>query len=213
MAAALATALLLAPVASAIDKVNTKELRRGMTVAGIMEHEQAFQQIATANGGNRAATFPGYDASVEYVADRMRAAGFSVTARPVRLRPVGVRRRGDARADHPRPETWVEDMDYVVSQFSGGGDVTAPSSWPVTPRFRRPAGPARRVSGCDPADFTGMPDGAVALIQRGTCPFTQKYENARDAGAGAALIFNDGFPGREEPLFITAPRTWGSRRS
>ena len=27
-----------------------------------------------------------------------------------------------------------------------------------------------------------------------------------DEGAGAALIFNDGFEGREEPLFITAPR-------
>ena len=43
-------------------------------------------------------------------------------------------------------------------------------------------------------------------MQRGTCPFVQKYENARDAGAAAALIFNDGFEGREEPLFITSPQ-------
>ena len=32
------------------------------------------------------------------------------------------------------------------------------------------------MSGCDPADFNGMPAGAIALIQRGTCPFVQKYE-------------------------------------
>ena len=51
-----------------------------------------------------------------------------------------------------------------------------------------------------------MPDGAIALMQRGTCPFTQKYENAQNEGAGAALIFNDGFTGREDPLFITAPQ-------
>jgi Zn-dependent M28 family amino/carboxypeptidase len=51
-----------------------------------------------------------------------------------------------------------------------------------------------------------MQQGAIALIQRGTCPFVQKYENARNAGAGAALIFNDGFTGREDPIFITAPQ-------
>ena len=43
------------------------------------------------------------------------------------------------------------------------------------------------------------------LIQRGTCPFTQKYQNALEAGAAAVLIFNDGFEGREAPLATTAP--------
>ena len=38
--------------------------------------------------------------------------------------------------------------------------------------------------------------GAIALIQRGTCPFTQKYQNALDAGAAATLIFNDGVEAR-----------------
>ena len=72
-----------------------------------------------------------------------------------------------------------------------------------------PGGAGTSVSGCDPADFDGMPAGAIALMQRGTCPFVQKYDNARDAGAGAALIFNDGFTGREEPIFITAPTDMG----
>jgi Zn-dependent M28 family amino/carboxypeptidase len=42
-------------------------------------------------------------------------------------------------------------------------------------------------------------------MQRGTCPFVQKYQMAKDAGAVAALIFNDGFEGRTDPLFITSP--------
>jgi Zn-dependent M28 family amino/carboxypeptidase len=71
-----------------------------------------------------------------------------------------------------------------------------------------PAGGAgSSVSGCDPDDFAGAA-GKVALIQRGTCPFVQKYANAEQAGAIAALIFNDGFEGREDPLFITAPQDY-----
>jgi Zn-dependent M28 family amino/carboxypeptidase len=45
-------------------------------------------------------------------------------------------------------------------------------------------------------DFAGMPAGSVALIQRGTCTFVEKQENAEQAGAAAVIIFNDGFPDR-----------------
>ena len=46
-------------------------------------------------------------------------------------------------------------------------------------------------------------------MMRGTCPFVQKYQMAKDAGAVAALIFNDGFEGRTDPLFITSPPNIG----
>jgi Zn-dependent M28 family amino/carboxypeptidase len=207
--AALTAALLLAPVASAIDKVDTKALRDGVTVAGIMEHQQEFQQIATANGGNRAATFPGYDASVQYVVNRMRAAGFRVSLDPFDFAHWEKHGPSTLERTSPAPKLWVEDTDYVVSQFSGGGDVTGPVFVAGNTDVPPPGGAGTSVSGCDPADFNGMPAGAIALIQRGTCPFVQKYDNARDAGAGAALIFNDGFPGREAPLFITAPTDMG----
>ena len=203
--AALAAALVLAPVASAIDKVNTSELRAGMTVAGIMEHEQAFEQIATANGGNRAATFPGYDASVEYVADRMRAAGYRVTLDSFDFAQWEKNGPSTLERTSPAPTTWTEDVDYIVSQFSGGGEVTGPVFVAGNTEIPPSGGAGSSVSGCAPGDFTGMPAGAIALMQRGTCPFVQKYDNARDAGAGAALIFNDGFAGREDPAFITAP--------
>ncbi|HYP49167.1 MAG TPA: M20/M25/M40 family metallo-hydrolase, partial [Thermoleophilaceae bacterium] len=41
------------------------------------------------------------------------------------------------------------------------------------------------------------------LLQRGTCPFVQKIQAAKDAGAAAVLIFNDGGEGREEPFQIS----------
>jgi Zn-dependent M28 family amino/carboxypeptidase len=208
LVAALAAALVLAPVASAIDKVNTRELRRGVTLEGILEHQRAFQDIAIANDGNRAATFPGYDASVEYVSNRLRRAGYRVSLVPFDFAQWEKNGPSTLERVSPSPMTWVEDTDYIVSQFSGAGDVTAPVF--VAGNTTVPApGPGTGVSGCDPADFDGMPAGAIALVQRGTCPFTQKYDNARDKGAGAVLIFNDGFPDREAPLFITAPQDMG----
>jgi Zn-dependent M28 family amino/carboxypeptidase len=201
-----AAALVLAPAASAIDKVNTGKLRKLVTVDGILEHERALQDIAIANDGTRVAGSPGSDATVEYIANRMRRIGMRVKLVPFdfatweKLGPSTLERTS------PDPKTWTEDTDYVVSQFSASGDVSGPVFVAGNTVVPPPGGAGTSVSGCDPADFAGMPAGSVALMQRGTCPFVQKYQNAADAGAAAALIFNDGFEGREEPLFITAPQ-------
>src|SRR5215210_4517057 len=56
-----------------------ERLREGLTTDGIMQHARRFAEIAEENGGNRAAGSPGYDASAEYVADTLRAAGYKVT--------------------------------------------------------------------------------------------------------------------------------------
>jgi Zn-dependent M28 family amino/carboxypeptidase len=205
--AALAAVLVVAPVASAIDRVNTRDLRNGVTVDGILEHERAFQDIAIANDGNRAATTPGYDASVEYVANKLRRAGYRVTLDAFNFPTWTLNGPSTLqRTDAGNEATYVEDTDYIVAQFSGAGDVTGPIFVAGRTELPEPAGgPGMSLSGCDPTDFAGMPAGAIALIQRGTCPFTQKYQNALDAGAAATLIFNDGFADREAPLATTAP--------
>ena len=205
--AALAIAIIAAPAASAIDRVNTRELRQGVTLDGILEHERALQDIAIANDGNRAATTPGYDASVDYVANRLRRAGYRVTLDPFSF-PSWVK-NGPAtfqRTDGDPDVTYVEETDFIVAQFSGSGDVTGPIFVAGRTQLPEPpGGPGTSMSGCAATDFAGMPAGAVALVQRGTCPFTQKYDTARDAGAAAVLIFNDGFDGRTAPLATTAP--------
>src|SRR5204863_8360047 len=51
-------------------------------------------------------------------------------------------------------------------------------------------------SGCTAADFSGFVSGRIALIQRGTCNFGVKVQNAQAAGAKGVIIFNEGNPGR-----------------
>src|SRR5687768_14229502 len=57
----------------------SKKLREAVTVAGIMEHQSAFQDISDFTGGNRLSGTAGYDASADYVAERAEAAGFEVS--------------------------------------------------------------------------------------------------------------------------------------
>ena len=204
-ALALAASLAAVPSASAIDTVNTTNLREGVTVDGILEHERALQRIALANGGNRAATTAGYDASVDYVASRLRAAGYRVTLDEFDFPEWTLNGPSTLAEVTPTARTWVEDTDYIVSQFSGAGDLTAsvvPTTDFVVPP---PGGAGSSTSGCEPGDFPAATSGNVALMLRGTCPFVQKYANAKAAGAVAALIANDGFEGRTAPLFITSP--------
>ncbi|MGL4609177.1 MAG: PA domain-containing protein [Trueperaceae bacterium] len=52
--------------------------------------------------------------------------------------------------------------------------------------------PANSTSGCEPEDFAGFTAGNIALLQRGTCTFVQKVDNAKAAGAVGVIIFNQG---------------------
>ena len=152
--AVLAAALIVAPVASAIDRVNTRELRRGVTLEGVLEHERALQDIALANDGNRAATTTGYRDSVEYVSNRLRRAGYRVTfdefSFPLwTLNGPSTFQRTDVEPD----VTYMEETDYIVAQFSAGADVTGPifvvgrrSSGPPVARVPRTAAVIRRTS-------------------------------------------------------------------
>ncbi len=78
-------------------------------------------------------------------------------------------------------------------------DVTAPV-YAVDLLFAPFAPVNSSTSGCEAADFAGFAAGSIALIQRGTCGFNLKVQNAVNAGAIGALIFNEGQPGRTDPI-------------
>ena len=60
------------------------------------------------------------------------------------------------------------------------------------------------TSGCEAADFPTPPAAnSIALIQRGTCTFQQKAENAAAAGYKGVIIFNEGQVGRQDLLVGT----------
>ncbi|MEU7895337.1 M28 family metallopeptidase [Nonomuraea sp. NPDC049152] len=192
VAAALALPLSLSTPAGAapVDDVFAKLLVKQVKGANVKKHLDAFQAIATANGGTRAAGTPGYDASRDYVAGKLRKAGYKVTLQPINY--------VDSWTENSPPVlgSYVPNEDFFTFQPSPAGDVTAQVqgvdlTLPPTPT-------PTSTSGCEMSDFSGFVAGRIALIQRGTCPFATKVRNAGAAGASGIIVFNEGQPGRTE---------------
>ena len=202
LSALLAAALTIAPAATSADSPpgQAAKLRNAITLAGIMSHEQAFQEIANANGGTRAAGTPGFDASVAYVVEQLEAAGYDPQVQEFEFPFFEQLAPSVFQQISPNPQTYVENTDYSTMMYSGSGDVIAHlqevERQPVPAR----AGASSSNAGCEPEDFVGFVPGNIALIQRGTCTFHDKALNAQNAGASAVLIFNEGQPGRTDVI-------------
>jgi Zn-dependent M28 family amino/carboxypeptidase len=177
---------------AACDNRNNNTLAKLLecvTVDGVRQHQAAFQAIADANGGNRTSGFPGYDASVDYVAGLMEGAGYEVTIQPFDYLAFFQQGPSTLTKTAPLPAlTYVEGTDYLLADQTDPGNVTAA----VTPVDLQLVLNNSSTSGCEAADFDGFPAGNIALIQRGTCTFEAKAENAAAAGAAGVIIFNQG---------------------
>jgi Zn-dependent M28 family amino/carboxypeptidase len=161
-----------------------KKLQECVTLDGVREHQAALQAIADADEGTRAAGTPGYDASVEYVADTLLAAGYTVELDPFDFTFVP-------------PATLIQTApiteEYETGAFTGSGFGTVEG--PVIPVDLALEPPRDSTSGCEATDFDGLDFSGpsdIALIQRGTCFFSVKAANAEAAGAEAVIIFNQG---------------------
>ena len=66
-----------------IDQSYAKLLVKKVEGKNVQKHMVALQAIANANGGTRAAGTSGYDASRDYVAAKLRNAGYNVTLHPI----------------------------------------------------------------------------------------------------------------------------------
>jgi Zn-dependent M28 family amino/carboxypeptidase len=199
-ALALVMALGAVGVASAAVPTDSEALRTAVTAEGIMVHENAFQAIADENGDTRASGTPGYDASADYVADKLNAAGYQVTRQEFAFDAFSEPEDPVFERVSPGPKVYANPGDFVTMEFSGSGEVSAPLQ--ATNDIVIPPGATASTSdsGCEPEDFDGFTQGNVALIQRGTCDFAVKAVNAEAAGASAAIIFNEGQEGRQETL-------------
>ncbi len=206
IAAGLIAVVLYAPAATAATKQGCLhrnnnqygKLRECVTLEGVRAHQAAFQAIATANGGNRAAGTSGYDASVAYVVDMLEKAGWDVELDLFDFTvPQPVQQHTPTPATHP------------VGGITGSPLGTA-SNRVVTPIDINLVPPRANTSGCDgafteaavgapltahpggPDDFAGFVAGRIALVQRGGCSFALKVANAQTAGAAAIILFNQG---------------------
>lgn len=165
-----------------------------LTVAGIQQHLEALSEIAQANGGTRAAGTAGYQAAVEYLVAQLRDAGYNVTVQPFTF--DGFVTLSPPQLAQITPDAKVYNTGELgVMAYSGSGEITGTVA---AVDVISPVGtaPDTSTSGCEAADFAGFTAGSIALMQRGTCHFHVKVANAMEAGASAAIIFNEGQAGR-----------------
>ncbi|MEV7908137.1 PA domain-containing protein, partial [Streptomyces anulatus] len=182
-----------------------QKLIDSVTAPAAKNHLRALQNIANANHGTRAAGTKGHDASRDYVAGKLRRAGYNVTLQPFEFGFFSENSTAslsqvspDAKTYTPTPPDGSSVGEFATMTYSGSGDVTATVQ---NVDLTLPPSPAPgSTSGCEAADFTGFTRGNIALIQRGTCPFDTKARNAQAAGASAVVIFNEGQPGRTDTV-------------
>jgi Zn-dependent M28 family amino/carboxypeptidase len=214
--AAVMAVLALISASSAVTAppdVDSTRLEQLVTVDGILEHQQALQHIADLNGGTRYTRTSGYTASAAYVKATLEKAGYDAhyemfnmpvwneTAPPVlqQVSPTNKTYVAGTAADDNSPS-----VDFIAFEHSPTKSLTnvkvVPTDDIVIPS------PGGTTSGCEMSDFPAATTGAVSLIQRGTCAFTQKLDNAVEAGAVGVILFNEGdTAGRRNALFRSAP--------
>jgi Zn-dependent M28 family amino/carboxypeptidase len=187
------------PKAVSADPSDYSVFLKAVTPEGILEHEYRFQAIAEANGDTRAAGTPGYRESREYVAERLRKAGYGVRVQSFEFPFFRVLAPAEVARVSPDPYAYEPREDFALMRYSGSGEVTAELE-PVDTSLPPGGEAGSSTSGCEESDFASFEKGDVALIRRGTCTFEEKAKNAEAAGASAAFIFNGGEEGRTETI-------------
>ena len=137
-------------------------LRSRVTTDAMMAHLTKLQDIANANNNTRAVGTAGDDASVDYVVGKLRDKGFDVQTMQF-----------EAHVFHADPGS-VTVADKKVDARALEYSLGTP---PVGVTGPLVAFPVDGSPGCNPADFDNLPvNGAVVLVDRGTCPFSRRRQ-------------------------------------
>jgi Zn-dependent M28 family amino/carboxypeptidase len=162
---------------------------------------EKFQAIADANPSpadghpSRNSGEPGYKASADYVAKTMKDAGYDVTIQTYKFTYYAYTAKPVFSEVSPIPKTYELVNDWNPGQSTGTANASLqPAGGIIIPPTATPSS----SSGCTMADFSGFTAGRIALIQRGTCNFGVKVQNAQAAGASGVVIFNEGNPDRTD---------------
>ncbi|KAA8884292.1 M28 family peptidase [Nocardia colli] len=178
-AAALLGAQAISAAADPGDRALADRLANEVSGDGAWQHLTAISGLTMALGGNRLSGSPAYEASAQYLAARLTAAGYQVT-----------------RQQFSFP-------DYDIQ--SETGSVTAPQARPLHPviaRFSRPTPngglnaalslPTGKDTGCSADDYANTDvRGKIVLVRVGDCFITQKQLVAAEVGAAAMLMNGD----------------------
>ncbi|PGH49272.1 M28 family metallopeptidase [Streptomyces sp. Ru87] len=187
-ASALAAPLLLAsasPASATPDPAKKAEaLARKLvaksTAEGAHRHLERFQAIADSAEGHRAAGSLGHDASAAYVYRTLKKAGYEVSYDEFEFVYTETLAEKLTVLAPEQRDVEISAMTYTKSTPEGGVEAALA------------AVPVDDTSGCEAADYEQADvTGKVALIRRGGCSFAEKQAAAADAGAVAAVVYNN----------------------
>jgi Zn-dependent M28 family amino/carboxypeptidase len=221
LAAACAATLAFAPVASANgvnDSPRDPEAKRfvaNVSVPSIVKHQIELQKIASLNGDTREVFGTGYTESVNYVVKTLKAAGYNPKVTPFNFpvwgeaKPPVLNWNNGTPPKSYKPGTEADNntpnVDFITMFDSPTAEVVNTAVIPVNDNIDPPTGGS--TAGCEPEDFPAAVSGKIALVQRGTCAFVQKWANAEAAGALGIIIYNEGNNDtRQNALFIDDAR-------
>ncbi|RBA18303.1 hypothetical protein FPRO05_10598 [Fusarium proliferatum] len=176
-----AALLAFSPLADATKpSVSSKKLQKLITEKGLMHNLKKLNDIAYANGGNRAFGLPGYAASVDFIYHEIsKLKGF---------------------------KTWKQDFpanftQTLAAEVTVDDETFRTVALTYTPSTSEDGVTAELVHGpegtaaCDAANYEGLNvEGKVVLVERGLCPdgttFAGKVKPAAAAGAQVVVIYN-----------------------
>jgi Zn-dependent M28 family amino/carboxypeptidase len=152
------------------------DLAGKLTADGMYTHLRKLQEIADANKGNRADGTPGYDASVDYIAQMLRDKGFDVqTPEFDRLERMQGGRPTLTAAGRPYP---IGQASMLVTTAPGGLNALT----------LRP----QKASGCTAADYGSVSvKGSIAVVNDTGCSVVDKQNTAVAEGAVALLVVSE----------------------
>ncbi|TLD15259.1 hypothetical protein PspLS_10695 [Pyricularia sp. CBS 133598] len=163
-------------------KVDSAKLQADITVENLMKNLQVLNDLAYANGGNRAFGLPGNVATVDYIFDRVsgvpgtRAWKQEFGAQFAQVQSLSIKFNGanvgPAYGLTYSPSTSVEGIEAEI--------VVGPEG----------------AAGCDPANYAGLDvSGKIVLVDRFRCPtggtLAGRVLPAAKNGAIGVLVYND----------------------
>lgn len=163
-------------------KVDSAKLQADITIENLMKNLQVLNDLAYANGGNRAFGLPGNVATVDYIFDRVsgvpgtRAWKQEFGAQFAQVQSLSIKFNGEnvgpAYGLTYSPSTSAEGIEAEI--------VVGPEG----------------AAGCDPANYAGLDvSGKIVLVDRFRCPtggtLAGRVLPAAQNGAIGVLVYND----------------------
>ena len=170
---------------AAVDSL-ADTLQAAVDPAAILADLQRLQDITNQHGGTRQAGSDAEEAAAAFVAGELREAGYEVTLDPVDVPYFGQRAPSVLQilADGAAPQ-FEDTRDFKAMLLSASGTVTAQV---FRLGFDPLAPPGSRDGlGCNGADWAGVREGTIVLVQPGNCRRRDVVVNAQRAGV-AALV-------------------------